>query len=97
MLVALFIGYVIIWSLFHRDDIPDDEKESSSLAEKFQASRRLIPVILLIVGVIGSIYSGIASPTDAAAVGVLLSLLLSWFTGSVITSYSIHYTKLYEI
>ncbi len=83
MLVALFIGYVIIWSLFHRDDIPDDEKESSSLAEKFQASRRLIPVILLIVGVIGSIYSGIASPTDAAAVGVLLSLLLSWFTGSL--------------
>ena len=46
-------------------------------------SRRLIPIILLIVGVIGSIYSGIASPTDAAAVGVLLSLGLSKLSGTL--------------
>jgi C4-dicarboxylate transporter, DctM subunit len=43
----------------------------------------LIPVMLLIGGVIGSIYSGIASPTDAAAVGVALSLLLSRHTGTL--------------
>lgn len=83
LLVALFIGYVILWSLLHRGAIPADSDTSSSLFEKLNASRRLIPVILLIVGVIGSIYSGIASPTDAAAVGVLLSLVLSWFTGSL--------------
>ena len=51
--------------------------------EKIKRARRLIPVILLIAGVIGSIYSGIASPTDAAAVGVVLSLILSKYTGTL--------------
>jgi tripartite ATP-independent transporter DctM subunit len=46
-------------------------------------SRRLVPVILLIVGVIGSIYMGLASPTDAAAVGVVLSLILSALSGTL--------------
>ena len=37
----------------------------------------------LIVGIIGSIYAGLASPTEAAAIGVMLSLLLSWFSGTL--------------
>lgn len=82
MLVSLFIGYVIVWSLFNRDAIPAGE-ENYSFSEKIRASKSLIPVLLLILGVIGSIYSGIASPTDAAAVGVLLALMLSWYTGSL--------------
>ncbi len=82
LLVGLFIGYVVIWSLIHPDQIPAGEK-SSSLVDKLRSSRRLIPVILLIAGVIGSIYSGIASPTDAAAVGVVLSLVLSKYTGTL--------------
>jgi tripartite ATP-independent transporter DctM subunit len=40
-------------------------------------------VILLISGVVASIYMGIASPTDAAAVGVLLALVLSWWSGTL--------------
>ena len=82
LLVVLFMGYVIIWSLLHANEIPAGEK-APSLRERLKRSRRLIPVILLITGVIGSIYSGIASPTDAAAVGVALSLLLSKYTGSL--------------
>ncbi len=82
LLVALFIGYVIVWSLAHRDAIPRED-ESLSLGEKLKRSRGLIPVMLLIGGVIGSIYSGIASPTDAAAVGVVLALVLSWHTGTL--------------
>jgi C4-dicarboxylate transporter DctM subunit len=82
MLVTLFIGYVIVWSIFHKDQIPAGE-EHFTLAEKLNASKSLIPVLLLILGVIGSIYSGIASPTDAAAVGVVLALVLSWYTGSL--------------
>jgi C4-dicarboxylate transporter DctM subunit len=84
LLVSLFIGYVVLWSLFHSDQIPGGER-SYTFAEKMQRSKRLIPVVLLILGVIGSIYSGIASPTDAAAVGVLLALLLSWYTNSLTT------------
>ncbi|PHR26726.1 MAG: C4-dicarboxylate ABC transporter permease [Desulfotalea sp.] len=82
MLVTLFVGYVVIWSLLHKDQIPAED-ENLTLAEKLHASKRLIPVMLLILGVIGSIYSGIASPTDAAAVGVVLALALSWYTGSL--------------
>lgn len=82
LLVTLFIGYVVVWSLLHPDAIPPGEA-AMTMKEKLNRSRRLIPVILLIVGVIGSIYSGIASPTDAAAVGVVLALVLSWYTRSL--------------
>ena len=82
MLVSMFVGYVVIWSLLHREDIPTD-RQHHSLGEKIKRSGRLIPIILLIAGVIGSIYSGIASPTDAAAVGVLLSLGLSRLSGTL--------------
>ncbi len=82
LLVTLFVGYVIIWSIVHSDKIPGGEI-TVSLSEKIDATKRLVPVILLIIGVISSIYSGVASPTDAAAVGVLLALVLSWYTGTL--------------
>lgn len=82
MLVALFMGYVGVWSLLNPHKIPPADTDMS-LAERLYQSRRLIPVLLLIVGVIGSIYAGVASPTDAAAVGVLLSLVLSWWSGTL--------------
>ncbi|GLQ06891.1 TRAP transporter large permease [Sneathiella chinensis] len=82
MLVGLFVGFVILWALFNKDKLPVEESRSS-LREKLYHSRRLIPVVMLIGGVMGSIYAGIASPTDAAAVGVVLALALSWFTGSL--------------
>ena len=73
---------MVIWSLFHKKEIPPGA-EQVSFTEKLRRSRRLIPILLLIAGVIGSIYAGIASPTDAAAVGVLLSLLLSKLSGTL--------------
>lgn len=82
LLISLFIGYVVIWSLLHPEQIPAGD-EAVSFKERIKLSQRLIPIILLICGVIGSIYSGIASPTDAAAVGVALSLLLSKYTGTL--------------
>lgn len=82
LLVTLFIGYVVVWSLINHKAIPEGEA-SLPLSEKLKRSRGLIPVVLLIGGVIGSIYSGIASPTDAAAVGVVLALVLSAYTGTL--------------
>jgi C4-dicarboxylate transporter, DctM subunit len=82
LLITLFIGYVVVWSLFHPREIPPGEA-ALPFMDKLRRSRRLIPVLLLILGVIGSIYTGIASPTDAAAVGVLLTLVLSWYMGSL--------------
>jgi C4-dicarboxylate transporter, DctM subunit len=77
LLVCMFIGYVVIWSLLNKDKIPPGDADIPFM-DKIRRSGNLIPVVLLIAGVIGSIYSGIASPTDAAAVGVVLALVLSW-------------------
>ncbi len=82
MLLTLFSGYLAIWSLMNKDKIPEPEA-GMSLGEKLRASRRLIPVLLLIAGVIGSIYAGIATATEAAAVGVVGALLIAAFSGSL--------------
>lgn len=81
MLVVLFAAYVAFEALRHPELIPV-ESARPTLIEKLAASRRLIPVVALIAGVIGAIYSGIASPTDAAALGVVLALLLAATSGS---------------
>lgn len=51
---------------------------AAGLSYRLHESSRLIPMVILIASVLGSIYAGLASPTDAAAIGVLASLLLSW-------------------
>ena len=53
------------------------------MAQKLRESRHLIPVLLLIVAVLGSIYTGIATATEAAALGVVGSLVLSAAQGSL--------------
>ncbi len=81
MLVCLFGGYVMLRAWMSPNSIPKED-DTMSLREKFVASRRLLPVMLLIAGVIGTIYTGVASPTDAAAVGVVLATVLAVMTGS---------------
>ena len=82
MLVVLFMSYVTLWSLMHRDRVPPADPPTEWI-ERIRAARSLIPVVALIIGVIGTIYTGFASPTEAAAIGVLLALLLSWVSGSL--------------
>jgi len=83
LLMILFGGYVGIWSMLNPEGTPAEKAEALPLAEKLRRSRPLIPVVLLIVGVIGSIYGGLASPTESAAVGVALAHLLCWRGGSL--------------
>ncbi|TMV90674.1 TRAP transporter large permease subunit [Thioclava sp. BHET1] len=81
MLVALFGGYVALRAWMNPEMIPVEEG-APSLREKLVASRSLLPVVILIGGVIGTIYTGVASPTDAAAVGVVFSLILAVASGT---------------
>lgn len=81
MLVTLFAAYVAARAWLDPDLIPRADIRMS-FRQRVWASRGLVPVALLIVGVIGAIYTGIASPTDAAALGVLLSILLAVLSGS---------------
>lgn len=80
VLALLFMAYVMLWSVFNKDRMPPPD-ERLPFTGKLKAMRRLLPVILLIAGVIGSIYGGLASPTEAAVVGVALSLLLARMQG----------------
>ena len=82
LLAALFSGYLMVWALMHPGQIPVPERRMS-LGEKLHESRHLIPVVLLIAAVLGSIYTGLATATEAAAVGVVGSLLLSAVQGSL--------------
>ena len=85
MLAAMFSGFIIVWALLNKDKMPPREP-AQSFANRLPATLRLIPVILLIMGVIGSIYGGLASATEAAVVGVFLSLVLSFFQGTLTTT-----------
>ncbi len=78
MLVILFMGYTMIWASLNKDKLPPAD-EPVSLANKFKASWKLLPVILLILFVLGSIYAGLATAVEAAVFGVVGSLTLSWF------------------
>lgn len=82
VLMALFSGYIIIWSWLNPKRMPAPEPVLPLLA-KLKATRSLFPVIGLIVAVIGSIYTGLATPTEAAAVGVVGALIISALTGSL--------------
>ncbi len=82
MLALLFSGYIMLWALRHPEQVPKSERQFS-LMQKLSASRSLIPVVTLIIAVLGSIYSGVATATEAAAVGVLGSLIISALQGSL--------------
>ncbi len=82
LLAALFSGYIMLWALRHPDQVPKSDTRMS-LAQKLSESRALIPVVLLIAAVLGSIYTGLATATEAAAVGVVGSLVLSAAQGSL--------------
>ena len=82
MLAGLFMGYVMVWSLLNPEKIPPSDA-TLNFAERIRESRHLIPVVLLIALVLGSIYVGIATATEAAALGVVGSLALSSIQGTM--------------
>jgi C4-dicarboxylate transporter DctM subunit len=81
LLALLFMGYIAVWALFNKDKVPPPEP-GTTFAQKLYASRHLIPVVSLIGLVLGSIYSGVATATEAAALGVAGSLGLAAIEGS---------------
>jgi len=78
MLAIFFMTYVIIWSILNKRLMPKT-LQNFSFAQKINQSKQLLPVVLLIASVIGSIYTGIATATEAASLGVVGALILSWF------------------
>jgi tripartite ATP-independent transporter DctM subunit len=82
MIIGIFMAYVAIRALLNPELAPP-EPERLSFWQKVKASRLLFPVVLLIFCVIGSIYGGFATPTEAATIGVLGALALAWWSKSL--------------
>ena len=82
MLAVMFMLYVIFWSILNKKLMPKSTK-NFSFVEKVQGSKQLLPVIFLITSIIGSIYTGIATATEAASLGVVGALILSFFQGTL--------------
>ena len=73
-LFALFVvGYAIAWPA----SAPRAEEDRGSLLDKLRSLYEVAPVALLVVVVLGSMYLGIVTPTEAAALGSFVSLLLA--------------------
>jgi len=81
LLIVLYIVYILIYAYFNKEvapAIPHDEAYSQVLKK---ALKVIFPPLLLIVAVLGSIFAGIASPTESAAIGVLGAMVLAFFNG----------------
>jgi tripartite ATP-independent transporter DctM subunit len=82
LLASLFMAYVAGWSFLRPSEVPKIADEMT-FREKLAESRFLIPIILLILVVIGSMYAGYATATEAAAIGVVGALVLAAAQGSL--------------
>jgi len=82
LLVSLFSGYIIIWALANPGKTPV-EVERISFGERVRRARNLIPCLALIAFVMGAMFTGYATATEAAAFGVLGALGIAWWSGSL--------------
>lgn len=82
MLMILFSGYLAIWSMLNPSKTPPAEP-SVPITQRIRETAKLLPIVLLMIAVIGSIYAGVATATEAAAVGVVGALVIALATGSL--------------
>jgi tripartite ATP-independent transporter DctM subunit len=79
MLVALYVAWLVVVAIFRPHAMPahDASAENGGKASFVQIGKALVPPMVLIVAVLGSILAGVATPTEAAAVGALGALLIA--------------------
>ena len=84
MILALFMVYLITWSWVSGNPrgVTGQDESGMPLGQKLRQTLELVPILLLIGGIIVTIYGGLASPTEAAAIGVVLSILIARWNGS---------------
>jgi tripartite ATP-independent transporter DctM subunit len=82
LVMGLYSGYIAVWSLLHPDRTPPPEPRMS-FSEKIRESANLIPCLLLITLVFLALLLGWATATECAAWGVLGSLAIAWWSGSL--------------
>lgn len=79
LMAIIFMLFILFYSLFIR--APKKMGESVTWKDRFVALKDLIPVMILFVLIMGSIYTGFATPTESAAIGVIVALAITYFNG----------------
>jgi tripartite ATP-independent transporter DctM subunit len=82
VLILLFSGCIVVWALINPAKTPR-ESEQLTLRERLRRARNLIPCLVLIVFIMASMFTGYATATEAAAFGVLGSLVIAWWSGTL--------------
>ena len=78
VLTSLYIIYIILFGLLKSEKAPAATQEEFSPTDLYNLCRSILPPLVLIVAVLGSIFFGIATPTEAAGVGACGALLLTF-------------------
>jgi len=78
MLATLYSLYIIVRAKLNPAVVPDSD-ETYSWGQKLASLKELVPVLLLVTAVLGGIYLGFTTPTEAAAIGVIGAVLLALF------------------
>ena len=79
MLVSLYVAYLLVKAFFHPHSMPAHTEDQQTSGLLFRVIKALVPPLSLILAVLGSILMGIATPTEAAAVGAVGATLLAIF------------------
>lgn len=82
LLMGLFSGYIMLWALMNPQRMPA-KGPRIAWGERMRKIKLLVPVVLLIVATMGSIYGGVATATEAAALGVAGALVIAAVSGSL--------------
>jgi tripartite ATP-independent transporter DctM subunit len=79
LILAVTMSLIVIVSSLVLGHRTEDAKQRVALAQKIRSLLHLVPILLLFVIVMGTIYTGIATPTESAAFGLLATILLAAF------------------
>ncbi|MFV0334073.1 MAG: TRAP transporter large permease [Tropicimonas sp.] len=85
MVASLYVGYIMLRATLDPAIAPSSDEVFSKmrLIDRLRASRKLGPVFLLIFCTLGSMYFGIATPSEAAAIGVVGAAAIAWLDGTL--------------
>ena len=85
LLAGCFMAWVMIHTTLRPELVPASERALRHVPflERVRALKDLAPAVFLIAAVLGSMYGGLATPSEGAAVGVLGALLVAWFQGGI--------------
>ena len=81
LLIGLYILYILVYAYFNKEVAPAIHNEEKYSKVVRDALKVMVAPLLLIMAVLGSIFVGIASPTESAAIGVIGALLLAFYKG----------------